>query len=119
MRIGLEGFNRLGFKAKEFRLTGGGAKNLLWQNIAANITKLPIRIPAGTEAAAMGAAIQALWCLLNGDNKNCVVSITDLAKEHVMLENATILPDKKSSAAYDKVYADYSRYLGAVSPLYL
>jgi xylulokinase len=62
MRIGLEGFNTLGFKAKEIRLTGGGSKSPLWQSIAANVMNLPVRVPASSEAAAMGGAIQALWC---------------------------------------------------------
>ncbi|MDR0316265.1 MAG: xylulokinase [Treponema sp.] len=121
MRIGLERFNELGFKAKEIRLTGGGAKSPLWQSIAANVMNLPVRVPAGTEAAAMGGAIQALWCLHSnstaGENKK--VSIKDLADEHVALEGgATIKPDKKDAAAYDKAYAVYSRYLRALSPLY-
>jgi len=116
MRIGLEGFNKLGFKAKEIRLTGGGAKSSLWQNIAANVMDLPVRVPASTEAAAMGGAIQALWCLQNKSKK---VSIKDLAGEHVALEDgATVAPDKKAVAAYNKAYTQYSRYLGALSPLY-
>jgi len=123
MRIGLEGFNELGFKAKEIRLTGGGSKSQLWRSIAANVMNLPVRIPAGTEAAAMGGAIQALWCLLNNSagegGKEGKVSIKDMAEEHVELENsATVTPDEKTVAAYNRIYGDYSRYLGAVSPLY-
>ncbi|HCC37522.1 MAG TPA: xylulokinase [Treponema sp.] len=128
MRIGLEGFNSLGFKAKEIRLTGGGSKSPLWQSIAANVMNLPLRIPATGEAAAMGGAIQALWCLLKNAPKSgaegaakssAKVSIESLAEEHVALEGGvTIKPDKKAAAAYDKAYAAYSRYLGALSPLY-
>ena len=116
MRIGLERFNDLGFKAKEIRLTGGGSKSKLWQSIAANVMNLPVRVPARTEAAAMGGAIQALWCLQNTGKK---VSIKDLAEEHVALEDGVMVaPDKKSVAAYNKAYAEYTRYLGALSPLY-
>jgi len=119
MRIGLEGFNKLGFKAKEIRLTGGGAKSPLWQNIAANVMNLPVRVPSNTEAAAMGGAIQALWCLLKNTTGEAKATIKDLAEEHVALEEgATITPDKKAVAAYNKAYAEYSRYLGALSPLY-
>ena len=123
MRIGLEGFNTLGFKAKEIRLTGGGSKSPLWQSIAANVMNLPVRVPASSEAAAMGGAIQALWCLQkNSPNKSAdgkKVSIEALADEHVALEGgATVKPEKKDVAAYDKAYAVYSRYLGALSPLY-
>jgi xylulokinase len=116
MRIGLERFNDLGFKAKEIRLTGGGSKSALWQSIAANVMNLPVRVPARTEAAAMGGAIQALWCLQNKEKK---VSIKELAKEHVALEDGVMVtPDKKAVAAYNKAYAQYTRYLRALSPLY-
>jgi len=121
MRIGLEGFNELGFKAREIRLTGGGSKSQLWRNIAANVMNLPVRVPAGTEAAAMGGAIQALWCFLNNSaaEGEKAASIKDLAEEHVVLEGgATITPDEKTVATYNRIYEDYSRYLGVVSPLY-
>jgi xylulokinase len=121
MRIGLEGFNTLGFKAKEIRLTGGGSRSGIWQSIAANVMKLPLRIPASGEAAAMGGAIQALWCLSRhspGEKKTTIEALTDEG-EHVALEGGvTVKPDKKDMAAYDKAYAEYSRYLGALSPLY-
>jgi len=115
MRIGLDGFTSLGFKPKEIRLTGGGAKSKIWQTIAANVMNLPVRIPTGTEAAAMGGAIQALWCLENNDGKK--TSIEDLADKHVAL-GAAIKPDKKMAAQYNDAYAVYSKYLGALSPLY-
>jgi xylulokinase len=115
MRIGLDGFISLGFKPKEIRLTGGGSKNALWQSIAANVMNLPVRIPTGAEAAAMGGAIQALWCLQNHEGKKS--SIENLTDEHVEL-GATIKPDKKSVDKYNEAYMVYSKYLGALSPLY-
>ncbi|MDR0494945.1 MAG: xylulokinase [Treponema sp.] len=120
MRIGLEGFNKLDFKAKEIRLTGGGSKSPIWQSIAANVMNLPVRIPANTEAAAMGGAIQALWCLLNNPSTKGgkKISIKDITDEHITLDGATVQPEKKAVAAYDKAYKHYSRYLGALSPLY-
>jgi len=131
MRIGLEGFNTLGFKAKEIRLTGGGSKSPIWQNIAANVMGLPVKVPASGEAAAMGGAIQALWCLQKNSHDKAKSSaskentpkssssIEALADEHVVLEGGKVVkPEKKDVAAYDKAYAVYSRYLGALSPLY-
>ena len=114
MRIGLEGFNTLGFRAKEIRLTGGGAKSPLWQSIAANVMKLPVRVPASTEAAALGAAIQALWCLTGAK-----MGIEAIVDEHVVLEGGlTVQSDPASSAAYDNAYKVYSRYLDMLKPLY-
>jgi xylulokinase len=119
MRIGLEGFMTLGFKPKEIRLTGGGSKSPIWQSIAANVMNVPVRIPIGAEAAAMGSAIQALWCLQKAspDKEVKKVTIEMLTDEHVEL-GAMVKPDKKEVVQYDKVYAAYSRYLGALSPLY-
>jgi len=119
MRIGLDGFTSLGFKPKEIRLTGGGARSKIWQNIAANVMNLPVRIPTGTEAAALGGAIQALWCLESCDPsvQGKKTSIEDLADKHVALGD-TIKPDKKTAAQYNDAYAVYSKYLGALSPLY-
>jgi xylulokinase len=116
MRIGLEGFNELGYQAREIRLIGGGAKSPLWQSIAANVMNLPVRVPAGDEAAALGGAIQALWALENSKGKTSIESLVDA---HVILEGgATVNPDPAPVAAYDTAYEDYSRYLGALSPLY-
>jgi xylulokinase len=121
MRIGLDSFVSLGFKPKEIRLTGGGSKSQLWQSIAANVLNLPVRILAGSEAAAMGGAIQALWCLLRVQTQECLnpkkTSIETLADQHVEL-GAAIKPDKKSAALYNEAYAVYSKYLDILSPLY-
>jgi xylulokinase len=117
MRIGVEGFNALGFKAREIRLAGGGAKSKLWQRIAANVMKLPVRVPAGTESAAMGGAIQALWTVSNvsGGKKG----LGELVDEHIVMEGGVAAePDAAQTAAYDTAYGEYSKYLAALSPLY-
>jgi xylulokinase len=118
MRIGMEGFNKLGFAAKEIRLIGGGAKSPIWQSIAANVLKTPVRVPSGGEAAAMGGAIQALWCLAHSGVSGISGSIGELCDEHVVTEGALIEPESRAAAAYDEAYAVYSRYLAALSPLY-
>ena len=114
MRIGLESFNKLGFIAKEIRLTGGGSKSPLWQSIAANVMNLPVQVPASSEAAALGGAVQALWALNPKET-----SIETLTKEHIALEGGLVIkPDQKSVKAYNKAYEEYSKYLGILSPLY-
>ncbi|MDR3333950.1 MAG: xylulokinase [Treponema sp.] len=118
MRIGMEGFSELGFKAKEIRLIGGGAKSPLWQSIAANVMNLPVRVPAGDEAAALGGAIQGLWSWERAEGRN--TTLESLVDEHIILEGgATINPDAPSVRAYDTAYQVYSRYLRALSPLYI
>jgi xylulokinase len=119
MRIGMEGFNKLGFKAREIRLIGGGAKSPLWQNIAANVLKLPVRVPSGGEAAAMGGAIHALWCLSNAGAIAEAKSIGELVDRHVVLEGALVECDGKAASAYDEAYGVYSGYLDALRGLYI
>ncbi|MDR1470388.1 MAG: xylulokinase [Spirochaetaceae bacterium] len=118
MRIGLQGFADLGFKAKEIRITGGGAKSKIWQSIAANVMKLPVRVPRTGEAAAMGGALQALWCAERASG-NAAASLESIVAEHVALDDgATVTPDAASMRAYDAAYAVYTQYLDALSPLY-
>lgn len=117
MRIGLESFKALNFKAQEIRLIGGGAKSPLWRTMVANIMNLPVRLPAGEEAAAMGAAIQALWCLETAAGLSS--TIQELCDAHVQLEGGQVIePDELSVKIYDQAYGTYATYLGALSPLY-
>ncbi len=117
MRIGLDSFRALGFKAVEIRLIGGGAKSPLWRSIAANVMGLPIKVPAGEEAAAMGGAIQALWCMERAAGLK--TTIGELCDAHVSLEGGSVTePESASVKAYDAAYAEYSKYLAALGPLY-
>jgi xylulokinase len=116
MRIGLERFGELGFNAREIRITGGGAKSKLWQQIAANVMKAPLRVPNTSEAAAMGGALQALWCAELAAGNPCTIEETVAA--HVALDGAPLMPDSASTKAYDAAYAEYSKYLTVLSPLY-
>jgi xylulokinase len=119
MRIGAEGFAALGFAAKEIRLIGGGAKSKLWQSITANVMNVPVRVPAGTEAAALGGAIQALWAAAKAGVIKTSTSIGELCDEHVIMEGGkTIEPDDAAVAKYDAAYKEYQKYLSALSPLY-
>lgn len=122
MRIGLEAFQALGFRAKEIRIIGGGSKSALWREIAANVMNLPVKRPENDEAAAMGGAIQALWCLKGIEaaaGGKAAPSIATLTAEHVSINQAQqVLPDPAAVAAYDKAYAEYNRYLSVLTPLY-
>jgi xylulokinase len=117
MRCGLESFVRLGFKAREIRITGGGSKSPLWRQIAADILGLPIKCPVNSESAAMGGVIQALWCLLKQEGKPA--DIAALTDEHIEIrENDRIKPNSESVTAYNRAYSEYNKYLEALSPLY-
>ncbi|HUH44557.1 MAG TPA: xylulokinase [Treponemataceae bacterium] len=117
MRIGLEVFQDLGFQAREIRLIGGGAKSALWREIAANVMNLPIKLPENKEAAALGAAIQALWCLSHVEGNP--IDIAKLTDEHIKIqEEKTVLPNPESVEKYTLAYKEYTKYVDAVSYLY-
>ncbi len=116
MRGGLDAFRQLGFVPKEIRLIGGGAKSTLWRQIVADVLNLPVKVPVLEEAAALGAAIQALWCLKK-QSDDC--SITDLCEEHIQIDETTIaMPNEQNVSNYNRAYKEYLEYLNAVSPLY-
>ena len=77
---------------------------------------LPIRIPALDEAAALGGAVQALWCLKNQNGK---CDIAQLCAEHIKLdESKSANPIPENVNAYDKAYAEYTKVVETLSPLY-
>ncbi|MGN0724931.1 MAG: xylulokinase [Treponema sp.] len=117
MKGGLEHFSKLGFKAKEIRLIGGGAKSRLWRQIAADIMNLPVVLPAYDEAAALGAALQALYVLLAGKGQQ--VSFAELCKEHVKIkDDMSVLPNPANQEVYAQRYSDYQTLIGCVEKLY-
>ena len=116
MRGGLDAFRKLGFQPKEIRLIGGGSKSPLWRQIAADIMNLPIRVPALDEAAALGGAVQALWCLKSQSGK---CDIAALCAEHITLDTSKSAdPIPANVAAYDKAYVEYQKMVDTVAPLY-
>ena len=80
---------------------------------------LPVRVPVLDEAAALGAAVQALWCL-ESEKTGKTADIAALCAEHIKLDTeATTNPIPENVAAYDKAYDAYNTVLDAVKPLYI
>jgi xylulokinase len=132
LRGGLEAFKALGFKPREIRVTGGGAMSPLWRQIASDIMNLPVKRPSSAEGAAMGAAVQALWCAygtfqpglryengVHGEIRDKSVSLQALCDEHIAIDEAgSVTPDAQNVAAYNKAYEEYKKYLNTLSVLY-
>ena len=116
MRFGLDSFKNAGFKPSEIRLTGGGSKSKTWRQIVSDVFDLPVITPVIQEAAAFGAALQALW-MLNSLRKKS--SIKEIVNDHVKLErDKTHYPNLTFVKQYDNVYADYLKYLNSVKPVF-
>ena len=117
MKGGLELFTNLGFKAKEIRLIGGGAKSKLWRQIVADIMNLPVVLPLYDEAAALGGALQALYVLSKSESKN--VSFADLCAEHVKLDNSSAaVPNPENHKVYEERYKNYQTMVNHLKDLY-
>jgi len=106
LRYGLDVLRQQGIKPSEIRLVGGGAKSVLWRQMVADLFKCPVICPASTEAGALGAAVQSMWCHLS--NQGGEVSLKDLTDQHIAMDATTrTLPDTTTSGLYDEVYGRY------------
>lgn len=117
MRLGLDAFRQLGYRAQEIRLIGGGARSSVWRRMAADVCDLPVVVPLIGEAAAFGAALQALWCL--GHDQGSPQDIGQIVAEHVTLDqDGSCEPEAERVARYENAYETYLNYVSAVAPIF-
>lgn len=108
MNFGLRRLATLGVKAKEIRVTGGGAKSAVWRQIMADIFGVPVVAMVEDEGAALGGALQAAWCVALSEGKKAKLS--DFTKAVVAVDEKTrCKPDKKAHARYQKLQAVQDR----------
>ena len=99
MNYGLNRLAALGVKAREIRVTGGGAKSAAWRQIMADVFGVPVVGMVEDEGAALGGAIQAAWA--QARQKNPKVKITKFTEGIVAVKESTrCRPDKKRAALY-------------------
>ncbi|MFY0989957.1 xylulokinase [Halomonas sp. C05BenzN] len=109
LRYGLEQFGQLAEGVSEIRLIGGGSRSPVWRQMLADITASRVVCPEVTDAAALGAALQAAWCHRAGAGDG---ELAELCTRLVHLdESSRAEPDPASVAAYDEVHARYRRCL--------
>ncbi|MGH1542434.1 MAG: xylulokinase [Arenicella sp.] len=113
LRYGLDLLCATGIQSSEIRLIGGGSKSQLWRQMVANVMNTRIVCPDVGEAAALGAAIQAVWC-----DSRChgnPVELTQLCDRYVRLDpSRTTLPEPQASAAYQSAYTQYKERLSLI-----
>jgi sugar (pentulose or hexulose) kinase len=61
LRYAVDALRRTGVEPTEITLVGGGAGSDGWAQLCADVFDVPVRRPPQTEAAALGAALQARW----------------------------------------------------------
>jgi xylulokinase len=113
LRYGLDLLRNNGVQSHSIRLTGGGSKSPLWRQMVADIMNTPVICTGQSEAAALGAAIQAAWCesWANGTEH----SLLELCERCVSLDPASeTLPIKANVSAYQQVYERYQQHVATL-----
>jgi xylulokinase len=117
LRYGLDILKRNGIAPGEVRLVGGAARSAVWRRIVCDIFQTPAVSPASTEAGALGAALQALWCYAN--LREGPTTIQAICDAHVVLDpSSRVEPDARHSKIYDEVYDRYLKLEQALRPVY-
>ncbi len=105
MNYGLRRLASLGVRAKEIRLTGGGAKSAIWRQVMADIFGVPVVAMVEEEGAALGGALQAAWCVerLDGNTKARIQQFTD--RVVAVRDETRCAPNKVNVARYRELQA--------------
>lgn len=118
LRYGLSVMERNGIHAEEIRLVGGGAKSRVWRQMVADIFAVPVVSPMETEAGALGAALQAMWCYRS--QKEGKTGIEEICDDYIDLDqNTRTDPDSQTSADYKALYDRYLNTDKILRPLNL
>ncbi len=110
--LALDAFKESEIEPTQITLTGGGSKSPFWRQLVADMTGLPIRVPVIKEAAAFGAALQALWAKDGRD-------ISSIVDEHVSFNpDMNAFPDEESHKEYMKNYSSWLEYVKALEKIF-
>ncbi|MCD9118723.1 xylulokinase [Pseudomonas bijieensis] len=110
LRYGLDLLRANGLEAQSIRLIGGGSKSPMWRQIVADIMNTPVICTEQSEAAALGAAIQAAWCH-SGTQEN----LTELCERCVKLDlDSETQPIAGHVAAAQHAYEHYRQHVATL-----
>jgi len=114
LKMGLTAFQEQGLSPVAIHLIGGGANSPDWRQIIADVFETPVECPNAEEAAALGAALQALWAMDEG-----ATPIGDITDRHIRYapEKRTV-PVAENFEACREAYSQYVKYTEAVTPLF-
>ena len=116
LRYGLGLLKQQGIEPAEIRLVGGGAQSPLWRQMVADIFNCSVVCPISSEAGAVGAALQAMWCFLN--EKEGGADLKELTDQFIGLDESTrALPDVSRASQYSVHYHRYMRLNRVMKPL--
>lgn len=103
---GVSRMRALGSAPAEIRATGGGARSRVWLQVAADVFGTPVLTLKEPEAAAYGAALQAVWNWRLARGERC--DIAALAEQWVGKGRLAAEPDAKSASLYEERQARFN-----------
>jgi D-xylulose kinase len=116
LRYGAWALERNGMTPNEIRLVGGGAKSPVWRQMVADIFGKPVVSPLTTEAGALGAALQAMWCHCSEQGER--ITIEEICARFVHLDpDSRCEPEPKNIQVYSDIYGRYLRLEEKLRPL--
>jgi L-ribulokinase len=100
----IEAFRNGGVVVEELYACGGLAqKNSLLLQIYADVTGMPIKVAASEQTSALGAAMHGAVAA------GAYLDIHAAARNMARVRKKVYQPDRKATATYDPIYAQYSR----------
>jgi xylulokinase len=96
---------------EQVRVSGGGAKSLLWRQILADVLGVELVSVNATEGAAYGAA------LLAGVGNGTWPDVDTACSKNVKIENR-VAPCEKTMTIYEEVYPHYRNLYAALKPTF-
>ncbi len=111
MRDVLDRLRELGVQFDSLVLLGGGARSRTWARIRADVSGLPVEIPAATDTSPIGAAMLA--AVAAGLQPDLAHAAACVARETLRIE-----PDEAAGAALDAGYRRYRRLFESLKPMY-
>lgn len=111
MKLNLQLLSESGIKINKLTTTGGGAKNLKWLQLKADILNIPILHTELEEAGCFGAAMLAY-------SNNSGKSVNEIFTEQ-NIKVRTITPNPKYAMIYEKKFRNYKKIYPELKKLYL
>jgi xylulokinase len=101
---GLGRLRELGITPVEIRATGGGSRSPIWRQIMADVFNAEVVCVKNEEGAAVGAALQAMWC--EHRSRGQAESIAEICDRFITLDEATrTRPEEARVATYRRLRA--------------
>ena len=102
LAYGMKRMLDLGVRPAELRVTGGGSKSAVWRRIVADVFGYPTVALKVSEAAALGAGIQAAWTYCQVKGKP--IAWQELVRDFVKVDKKSRAePSKENQAIYTEL----------------